>query len=667
MLGTPFDWRIVAVKLLILSIVLLLILGFAFIVRKNKKYLKHFIGLAILLQLIYIGWRIAYTLPTHIIVGFFFGSLLLLAEIMAMFQSTTHRLMFFKDYKPLIKTIHDLDTLPSVDILIATYNEPVSILRNTVAAAVSQKYPKDKFKVYLCDDGVREEVRQLAEEYGAIWSTRPEHTHAKAGNLNHCLREYAQGELFLVLDADMISKPNFLESTVGYFSDPQMALVQAPQVFYNPDPFQNNLQLYETIPNEQDFFMREVLNHRAMFNAVLNVGTNAVFRRSAIDEIGLIPVGTITEDMATSMLLQAKGYQTTFVNETLAMGLSPNSFADYVTQRDRWCRGNIQVLKKWNPLTLPGLSFMQRLIYFDGVLYWFFGIQKLIYTIGPILFLLFGIPIYYSDVFTMLLFFAPMYLSSSTIFTLFNHKSRTYAWAHIYETALAPYLAVSAITELFFSNKIKFSVTPKDNQMNHNHFAYKIALPHLILAAITLLALSFGIYNLLTDVNYMIPVYLVNLFWLLYNFLGILAAILVCFEKQRYRTAERFTVKDELQLILANGTRIPAEVIDISTVACAVEPRISIENPDDLIGKTLQLHFIKDDFQITGTVFRSRAWGKRIIIHFNEESTQNHTQLVKYIFSSQHSGYGNFEKTNYLKTYQGLLRKNWNELIRRKK
>jgi cellulose synthase (UDP-forming) len=667
MLGTPFDWRIVAVKILILSLILLLILSFAFAVRKNRKYLKYFIGFAILLQLVYIGWRIAYTLPTHVILGLFFGLLLLLAEFMAMLQSTTHRLMFFKDYKPIIKTIRDLEILPSVDILIATYNEPISILRNTVAGAASQKYPKDKFKVYLCDDGSRDEVRQLAEEYGAIWSTRSEHTHAKAGNLNHCLREYARGEIFLVLDADMIAKPNFLESTVGYFSDPNMALVQAPQVFYNPDPFQNNLQLYETIPNEQDFFMREVLNHRAMFNAVLNVGTNAVFRRSAIDEIGLIPVGTITEDMATSMLLQAKGYQTTFVNETLAMGLSPNSFVDYVTQRDRWCRGNIQVLKKWNPLTLPGLSFMQRLIYFDGVLYWFFGVQKLIYTIGPILFLLFGIPIYYSDVFTMLLFFAPMYLSSSTIFTLFNHKSRTYTWAHIYETALAPYLAVSAITELVFSNKIKFSVTPKDNQFNRSHFAFKIALPHLILAGITLLSLTFGIYNLLTDVNYMIPVYLVNMFWLLYNFLGILAAILVCFEKQRYRTAERFTVKDGLQLILPDGTRIPAEVIDISTVSCAVQPFISIENPDALVGKMVQLHFIKDGFQIAGTVFRSRAWGKRIIINFNEENTQNHMQLVKYIFSSQQSGYGNFEKTNYFKTYRGLLRKNWNELIYPKK
>jgi cellulose synthase (UDP-forming) len=87
-----------------------------------------------------------------------------------------------------------------------------------------------------------------------------------------CLKNYASGELFVVLDADMITKSTFLERTVGYFDDPNMALVQAPQVFYNPDPFQNNLQLYNVIPNEQDFFMREILTRRGWFNAVAQRG-----------------------------------------------------------------------------------------------------------------------------------------------------------------------------------------------------------------------------------------------------------------------------------------------------------------------------------------------------------------------------------------------------------
>jgi cellulose synthase (UDP-forming) len=663
MLGTPYDLRVVANKMLLLAIALLVIVAFAFLVRKKRTLIKYFIGFAILLQLIYIVWRVIYTIPGHMALGFIFGFLLFLAELMGFIQSTTHRLMFLKEYKPETKTLDDLDELPTVDILIATYNEPVSVLRNTVAAASGQNYPKDKFKVFICDDGSREEVRQLADEYGAVWSVREKHVHAKAGNINNCLRNYAQGELFLVLDADMITKSNFLVRTVGYFSDPNMALVQAPQVFYNPDPFQNNLLLYDSIPNEQDFFMREVLTQRAQFNAVLNVGTNAVFRRSAIDDIGLIPTGSITEDMATSMLLQGKGYQTTFVNETLAMGLSPNSFSDYIIQRDRWCRGNIQVMKKWNPWKLPGLSFMQRLIYFDGVLYWFFGLQKMMYTIGPMLFLLFGIPVYFSDVFTMLLFFVPMYFSSSAIFNLFNHKSRTYTWAHIYEASLAPYLAISAITELMLAKQSVFKVTPKDISGSKTRFAIKVAFPHLVLAFFSLLALIFGTHKILTDANYMIPVYLVNLFWLIYNMLGIFTAILVSFENPRHRAVERFIIRDEIELVCLSGEKVPAKVIDISTIATAVEPIIDIPDPDSRVGNQIQINFPKDQFSITGTFFRSRGWGKRIILNFESMDKDQYTKLVQYIFNRQQAGFGEFIQEKPISKTKSMAAKVWHILF----
>ena len=665
MIGMPFDLISIAEKLLILTAALYFIMVFALIVRKKRKYLKYFIAFAILIQLIYILWRVNFTIPTRNTVGFFFGVLLFIAEFIAFIQSTTHRLMFMKEYEPPRQSLDEFDELPTVDILIATYNEPVSVLRQTVAAATNQRYPKEKFRVYVCDDGRREEVRQLAEEYGAVWVVRDEHVHAKAGNLNNCLEHYASGELFLVLDADMISKSTFLQKTVGHFIDPNIALVQAPQVFYNPDPFQNNLQLYDGIPNEQDFFMREVQTRRSAFNAVLNVGTNAIFRRSAIDQIGLIPVGTITEDMATSMLLQAKGFKTLFINETLAMGLSPDSFSDYVIQRDRWCRGNIQVLKKWNPLTLPGLSFMQRLIYFDGVLYWFFGLQKIIYNLGPILFLLTGIPIYYADIFTMLVFFVPTYYASSLIFTLFSHKSRTYTWAHIYESALAPYLFLSAFSELLFSRKASFSVTPKGSALGKSYYSFRVALPHLVLAAFSITALGFGIYKMLTDVNYMIPVYLVNLFWLLYNMLGIFAALIVCFEKQRVRKHERFAIQQKITLILEGGKQIPVETIDISLVACAVRPLEPITDPDSLVGSTVKLA-IHDALELKGVFFRSRAWGQKIIINFWELSKEQHTQLVSFIFDNQQSGYGSFKVAGNVKTVRDTLKKFWKTIIKRK-
>lgn len=52
--------------------------------------------------------------------------------------------------------------------------------------------------------------------------------------------------------------------------------------------------------------MRRLQAGKDRFNAVMYVGSNTVFRRSALEEIGGFATGVITEDMATGMLLQTK-------------------------------------------------------------------------------------------------------------------------------------------------------------------------------------------------------------------------------------------------------------------------------------------------------------------------------------------------------------------------
>jgi cellulose synthase (UDP-forming) len=46
--------------------------------------------------------------------------------------------------------------LPTVDVFIPTYNEPLDVLERTIVGALALDYPKDKFKVYVLDDGRRD-------------------------------------------------------------------------------------------------------------------------------------------------------------------------------------------------------------------------------------------------------------------------------------------------------------------------------------------------------------------------------------------------------------------------------------------------------------------------------------------------------------------------------
>ena len=65
---------------------------------------------------------------------------------------------------------------------------------------------------------------------------------AKAWNLNNALKE-TKGDLVVTLDADMVPRVDFLEKTVGYFEDSKMGFIQAPQTFFNNDPYQFNFFL----------------------------------------------------------------------------------------------------------------------------------------------------------------------------------------------------------------------------------------------------------------------------------------------------------------------------------------------------------------------------------------------------------------------------------------
>jgi len=105
---------------------------------------------------------------------------------------------------------------------VTTYNEPVDVVEATLAGCAALRYPHETF---LLDDGRRSEMAILAEEWGARYMSRPDNTHAKAGNINHALG-ITNGDLIFCLDADHVPLPDALDALVGYFDDDKVALVQ---------------------------------------------------------------------------------------------------------------------------------------------------------------------------------------------------------------------------------------------------------------------------------------------------------------------------------------------------------------------------------------------------------------------------------------------------------
>jgi cellulose synthase (UDP-forming) len=150
-------------------------------------------------------------------------------------------------------------------------------------------WPADKLRVYILDDGKREEVRTFAEEFGVDYITRPDNRHAKAGNLNHALA-MTHGDLVAIFDCDHIPVNSFLRTAVGWFQrDPQCAMLQTPHHFFSPDPFERNLGTFRRVPNEGALFYGLIQDGNDFWNATFFCGSCAVLRRGPLMEVEGLP------------------------------------------------------------------------------------------------------------------------------------------------------------------------------------------------------------------------------------------------------------------------------------------------------------------------------------------------------------------------------------------
>jgi cellulose synthase (UDP-forming) len=248
----------------------------------------------------------------------------------------------------------------TVDVYVCTYDEPSEVVAATLAGCRALTYPHT---TYLLDDGRRPEMEELAKVAGARYLSRPDNSHAKAGNINAALPR-TEGELVLMLDADHVPMPDALDAMVGYFDDERMALVQSPHDFFNHDSAQH----YAVGRHEQSLFYRVVCPGKDRHGAAYWCGSAALIRRQALLEIGGVATETIAEDFHTTIRMQRHGWKSRYHDEVLVQGLAPHDLDGYLLQRDRWARGNLAVFTlPESPLRAKELRPLQRLSYFASL------------------------------------------------------------------------------------------------------------------------------------------------------------------------------------------------------------------------------------------------------------------------------------------------------------
>jgi len=537
--------------------------------NNKRDYLSAFIFIffstVFIIGITYVTWRWVYTL--NLLTSpftTFWSYALCIAEILTLAVFTNFGMILFKTSRLKKITIenklqkdyykdvyHNGELLsfknycPNVDIFICTYNETVDLLSTTIAACKNIDYPNKD--VYVLDDGRREEIKELALMLECNYITRDNNIGFKAGNINNALGQ-TDSEIIVIFDADHVPASTFLRETVYYFAEDNVALVQTPQHFCNPDAFQKNLGLSNFLANEQDMFYRVIEPSLNEFDSVFCGGTNILLRRKQLEEVGNFPESTITEDSLLGLMFHSKGFKTIYYNRPISIGLAASTFEEYIKQRCRWAKGNVQIAtNSHNWKYYARLNPMQLFFYLTSTLYFFTPIARIIYLLAPVLFLFF-------DISPLIILFYQVFAFQACYFTLkfiFIYASKinfeNVIFADVYDLLTSIFTLGSILQALLVPPKftnIKFTVTKKDfgeAKVNYKYLAV-VSLMFIIVVA----AEMQGVYDLLYSDVYSVLAVVANLFWNTTNIIVLAFALKVVTDKPEKRAYQRVRAGEEI-------------------------------------------------------------------------------------------------------------------------
>ena len=411
----------------------------------HRPTVRAAIILNVLLAIWYFSWLLDFQHAGNI--GLF--AVLLVAEVFNLLQGGFFWWTVWSDRR------HDRaprwrGRLPEVDVFIPVYNEPVDIVAPTVAAAARLRGAR--IRVSLLDDGGSSAMEMLAASHGVNYIHRTSRTGAKAGNINNALRE-TTAEFVAVFDCDHVPSEEFLEATIGHFAQSDVAFVQTPQYYANTA----DSPIAAASAAQQELFFGVIARGKATQGSMFCCGTNVVFRREALEEIGGFPEDSLTEDFALSIEMHERGWKSKYVSEVLAVGLGPEDMASYVSQQRRWAQGCLGGITRVLRSTLP---LGQRLQYLASACYFLSGWTVMLYMAMPILRLLFGLqPIGGVGTNEFILHFGPYFAASLTTVAVASGGAFTF---HAFALSSATFgVHVRSLGRVVFRRHGKFVVTPK--------------------------------------------------------------------------------------------------------------------------------------------------------------------------------------------------------------
>ena len=234
----------------------------------------------------------------------------------------------------------ELEIYPTVTITVPCYNEEGTIDK-TVKSLLELDYPKDKIKIFLVDDGSKDNTWNIIKSFDNgfnVFSFKKENG-GKHTALNLAL-ENTTTEFFGCLDSDSLVHPQALKRILKYFErDPRTMAVAPSIIVYNP---KNILQYAQNVEYDMSIYTKKMLGF--MGGIHVTPGPFSIFRKKVFDDLGNYHKAHNTEDQEIALRMQEHGYKIDHCPDAYVYTNTPESVVKLYRQRLRWIYGFIKNL-----------------------------------------------------------------------------------------------------------------------------------------------------------------------------------------------------------------------------------------------------------------------------------------------------------------------------------
>ncbi|MDI3474018.1 MAG: poly-beta,6-N-acetyl-D-glucosamine synthase [Candidatus Woesearchaeota archaeon] len=261
-------------------------------------------------------------------------------------------LLTYIEEKPKEKPKRTFKEWPAVSIVIPMYNEEENI-RETIQTTCKLDYPSDKLKIYVVDDGSKDnslEIARITAEEEMKKNPQLEikilhqENKGKYAAVNNAL-DYIDTPFFATLDADSYPEKDALKNLLQEFTTQKVGAVSPILKVKNPQNIIEKIQWYEYAINH---FYKSVI---ALRNAIhVTPGPLSVYRTELVKRLGKFREGHKTEDMELGMRIQAANYEIKQCEEAVVYTKAPRTWKSLTKQRVRWNLGSTLNIKDYSKM-----------------------------------------------------------------------------------------------------------------------------------------------------------------------------------------------------------------------------------------------------------------------------------------------------------------------------